>query len=133
MLLDLRFKFYFDDPVVAEETKKRIIALVAAQDSRVRKNTQEQDSQVSVPSTSCQTKLIWLDFEQKMQAIQPESTTHSRAIVEVQRYYDDKILARTDCPMKWWREHKTVYPTLYKIAATKLNAMASSVPCERIF
>ncbi|KAF9408106.1 hypothetical protein HW555_012080 [Spodoptera exigua] len=65
--------------------------------------------------------------------IQPEGTAQSRAIVEVQRYHDDKIIPRNECPLKRWREHKLVYTTLYKIAASKLNAMASSVPCERVF
>ncbi|XP_072933649.1 uncharacterized protein [Epargyreus clarus] len=106
-----------------------------AQDSRHNANLpqlQEEDP-TPAPTTSSQTKSIWQDFEEKMQGIQPEGTAQSRAIVEVQRYYDDKIIARTDCPLKWWRDHRSIYPNLYKIAATKLNAMASSVPCERVF
>lgn len=68
-----------------------------------------------------------------MKNIQPDGTNQSRAIVEVQRYLDDKIINRQECPMNWWREHRAAYPHLYKIAAQKLNAKASSVPCERVF
>ncbi|KAF9816277.1 hypothetical protein SFRURICE_003828, partial [Spodoptera frugiperda] len=136
MFLDPRFKFYFDDPHVAEETKRRMVSLVAAQHSRDAVTTNNITINIEeVEPTSCPRpiKSIWQDFERRMQGIQPEGTAQSRAIVEVQRYYDDKIINRNECPLKWWREHKSVYPTLYKIAATKLNAMASSVPCERVF
>ncbi|XP_050561099.1 zinc finger BED domain-containing protein 4 [Spodoptera frugiperda] len=136
MFLDPRFKFYFDDPHVADETKRRMVSLVAAQHSRDAVTTNNITINIEeVEPTSCPRpiKSIWQDFERRMQGIQPEGTAQSRAIVEVQRYYDDKIINRNECPLKWWREHKSGYPTLYKIAATKLNAMASSVPCERVF
>ncbi|CAH2103396.1 unnamed protein product [Euphydryas editha] len=130
MFLDPRFKFYFDDAHVADETKRRIIGLVAAQHPSSDKRVEAIQSMVHTPS---QTQSIWQDFENKMLGIQPEITPQSRAIVEVQRYYDDKVIPRTDCPMKWWRSHQAAYPTLYKIAVKKLNAMSSSVPCERVF
>lgn len=130
LFLDPRFKFYFSDPIIADDIKRRIISLLTTQQRIV---VEDDPTPTTQPSVSSETKSIWQDFDEKMSGIQPEGTAQSRAIVEVQRYHDDKIIARTDCPLKWWREHRNIYPNLYKIAATKLNAMASSVPCERVF
>lgn len=106
-----------------------MVALVTALQSRDTATPNDINVQPDEPTTSSasQTKSIWQDFERRMQGIQPEGTAQSRAIIEVQRYHDDKIIGRTECPLKWWREHKSVYLTLYKIAAIKLNAVASSV------
>ncbi|CAH0714329.1 unnamed protein product, partial [Brenthis ino] len=131
MFLDPRFKFYFNDQATALETKRRIIAFVIQEQSRQNNATIE----VSNPqaSTSTSTKLIWQDYREKMRNIQPEGTAHSRAIVEIQRYLDAPIIDRSECPLKWWKIHRESYPNLYKVAVQKLNAMASSVPCERVF
>lgn len=56
-----------------------------------------------------------------------------KAAEELQKYLDDNIIKRTECPFKYWREHKFVYPQLYKLFIKHCNIMATSVPCERIF
>lgn len=125
MFLDPRFKLYFEN--VAEETKRRIIALVTQE---------EQNNNISAPrlqESEAPKKSIWKDFNSKMANIQPEGTARSRALVEVQRYLDHPILKRESCPLEWWKENRATYPRLYNIAIRRLNAMASSVPCERVF
>lgn len=132
MILDPRFKLYFDDQGVADDTKRRLIALVTQEISATMPAIQSQSVAVAVQPQSVP-KSIWKDFESKMTNFRPEGTAHSRAIIEVQRYMDESIISRTDCPLQWWKAHKAVYPHLYKVAVQKLNAMASSVPCERVF
>ncbi|KAL0811816.1 hypothetical protein ABMA28_009244 [Loxostege sticticalis] len=131
MFLDPRFKLYFEDAGVAEQTKQRILAMVA-QEQRTEATTSTED-QIQEPSVSSTKSSIWKDFDSRMATVQPRGTAQSRAILEVQRYLDDKIIGRTECPLKWWKEHKAIYPTLYILACKTLNAMALSVPCERIF
>ncbi|KAL0902470.1 hypothetical protein ABMA27_000328 [Loxostege sticticalis] len=113
MFLDPRFKLYFEDAGVAEQTKQRILAMVA----------QQQRTEATT----------FKDFDSRMATVQPRGTAQSRTILEVQRYLDDKIIGRTECPLKWWKEHKAIYSTLYILACKTLNDMASSVPCERLF
>lgn len=88
MFLEPRFKFYFDDAHVAEETKRKIIALVPYTFIIWHK----METVLTHPSASSYqpSKSIRQDFENKMQGIQPEGVSQSRAIVEVLRYYDDK-------------------------------------------
>ncbi|XP_035430864.2 zinc finger BED domain-containing protein 4-like [Spodoptera frugiperda] len=60
MFLCPKSKFYFDDPHVAEETKRRMVSLVAAQHSRDAVTTNHINFEAVEPtSSSCQTKSIW--------------------------------------------------------------------------
>lgn len=134
MFLDRRFKLYFEDNNSAGEVKRRIIATVVQELNKT--DTNENINIIQHTSSIFANPYglaIWVDYDNKMKNIQPDGTNQSRAIVEVQRYLDDKIINRQECPMNWWREHRAAYPHLYKIAAQKLNAKASSVPCERVF
>ncbi|XP_047505129.1 E3 SUMO-protein ligase ZBED1-like [Pieris napi] len=149
MFLDPRFKLYFDDPSVAENTKQNVIQLVTAQihkEDRVSQSSQNenglmelQESTSTQPSTSTsgevQISSVWQHYTQRMKNIQPKGTASSRAIIEVQRYLEDKVVLPTEkiSPLQWWKQRKDVYPHLNALAITKLNAMATSVPCERLF
>lgn len=68
-----------------------------------------------------------------MTNIRPSGTAHSRAVVEVQRYLDDKILPKNQSPLEWWKLNKNSYPHLAVLARKMLNSLATCVPCERLF
>ncbi|KAH9645929.1 hypothetical protein HF086_011391 [Spodoptera exigua] len=90
-----KFKRYQEQ---AGNTAKRPLQEKKPNDSR--DATQNNAIQADEPTTSInETKSIWQDFERKMQGIQPEGTAQFRAIVEVQRYHDDKIIPRNECPL----------------------------------
>lgn len=91
MFLDPRFKLCFEDQATAEETKRRITALVVQEQN---KNAALINTNANIVSENNIPKSIWQDYHQKMQNIQPDGTAQSRAIVEVQRYLDEKILGR---------------------------------------
>lgn len=76
---------------------------------------------------------IWRSFDTYVSHNKPRGTSLSHAIIEVQRYLEDDIIPRKENPLQWWRTHKFKYPQLSIIAVEKLCALASSVPCERVF
>lgn len=68
-----------------------------------------------------------------MQNIRPAGTAYSRAVAEVQRYLDDKVVNINESPLQWWALNKNSYPHLAILTRLKQNALATSVPCERLF
>lgn len=153
MFLDPRFKLYFEDQNLADSTKQNIIQLVT---SLIHK---EDDQAVAAaptptvaatptptlpatPSTSASTTVavelttsVWAHYRARMLNIQPKGTATSRSILEVQRYLEEKNLLPEEkiSPLEWWKERRNIYPHLFHLAMRNLNAMATSVPCERIF
>ncbi|CAF4948117.1 unnamed protein product [Pieris macdunnoughi] len=77
--------------------------------------------------------LLWKHYNKQMHNVRPAGTANSRAIIETQKYLDDTVLSPDTNPLEWWRINQQIYPNLAKLAKIKLNAMASSVPCERLF
>ncbi|CAG4984004.1 unnamed protein product [Parnassius apollo] len=142
MFLDPRFKLYFEDQYVADTTKQRIIEMITTIINKEDRNypqieneEQQLSDQAANPPPQLQINLVWQHYAEKMKNIQPKGTATSRAILEVQRYLDDKVVLPSEniSPLEWWKRRKDVYPHLYALALKKLNAMATSVPCERLF
>ncbi|CAK1592271.1 unnamed protein product [Parnassius mnemosyne] len=142
MFLDPRFKLYFEDQYVADTTKQRIIEMITTiinkedrNNPQIQNEEQQLSDQAANPPPQLQINLVWQQYAEKMKNIQPKGTATSRAILEVQRYLDDKVVLPSEyiSPLEWWKKRKDVYPHLYALALKKLNAMATSVPCERLF
>lgn len=76
---------------------------------------------------------IWADFDKIASQYQPRGTATSKAITEVQRFLDCEKISRKDDPLKWWKENKHIFPHLALVAQERLSAIATSVPCERLF
>ncbi|CAK1603037.1 unnamed protein product [Parnassius mnemosyne] len=142
MFLDPRFKLYFEDQYVADTTKQRIIEMITTiinkedrNNPQIQNEEQQLSDQAANPPPQLQINLVWQHYAEKMKNIQPKGTATSRAILEVQRYLDDKVVLPCEniSSLEWWKKRKDVYPHLYALALKKLNAMATSVPCERLF
>ncbi|KAL4105171.1 hypothetical protein QTP88_020443 [Uroleucon formosanum] len=76
---------------------------------------------------------IWSEIDLNVARFTPLGTAKSRAIVEVQRYLDDAVIARNQDPLKWWKGQSYNYPNLSILAKNYLCHLSTSVPCERIF
>ncbi|XP_022825647.1 zinc finger BED domain-containing protein 4-like [Spodoptera litura] len=133
--LDPRYKLYFQNATVAENTKHHVVGLVTSMIQQTETN-QPTTTGSEAPQDVQEKKsnsLIWQHYIKTMKNVRPTGTANSRAIIEVQKYIDDSVLSPDMDPLTWWRANQSIYPNLAKLAKLKLNAMATSVPCERLF
>ena len=52
---------------------------------------------------------------------------------ELDAFLTMPLLAKEECPFKWWSAQKSTFPNIYKVAKKFLSAPCSSVYSERIF
>lgn len=72
--------------------------------------------------------------------LRPEGEAHLRqgegasgSQWEVETYLRTDVIARSECPLQWWREHGNHYPLLKQVARKFLCSPSTSVPSERLF
>ena len=58
---------------------------------------------------------------------------HEQACAEVAKYRAEPQIELDHKPFEWWKEHKSIYPTLCKLAHNTLCIVATSVPSECLF
>ncbi|KAF0745806.1 zinc finger BED domain-containing protein 1-like, partial [Aphis craccivora] len=81
----------------------------------IRKKEQTSDQldiniqQTSLPISDLS---IWSEIDNNVSKFTPLGTAKSRAIVEIQRYMDDVVIARNQDPFKWWKDQRYNYPNL---------------------
>lgn len=76
---------------------------------------------------------IWDDYDLEMTRTHNPADETDAGTRELDRYINEKILARKQDPLAWWKERKLVYPRLYAYMLKRLCIVATSVPCERVF
>jgi hypothetical protein len=131
--LDARFKnLAFSDVTAAENTKK-IVTEAVSEIYNYEANQQPTEIPDEIEDNTPTELSIWSSFETFVSAHKPRGTSMSRAIIEVQRYLEDDLIPRNSDPLQWWRNNKFKYPKLSLVAQERLCALASSVPCERLF
>lgn len=144
--MDPRFKnIVFDDYVAADTIKKKIIKLVTEiifkNDSSTRKsqtetsadNGKNKNHNINFNCDNEDKFSLWKSYDIRVASHKPQGTASSRAIIEVQRYMETEILDRHADPLEWWSKHHYNYPYLKQIIQEKCCALATSVPCERLF
>nr|CAI5851699.1 unnamed protein product [Callosobruchus analis] len=57
----------------------------------------------------------------------------SKAILEVQRYYEEPLLNQKENPLSWWKNNNYNFPNLFKVFIKHSATVSTSVPCERLF
>ena len=85
------------------------------------------------PQADINSQSVWLEFDMKVKSIKIPKLAMTKANEEIELYKKEGIIARTDCPLKWWRERKALYPILYSLFIRACNIVVTSVPCERAF
>ncbi|CAH1107057.1 unnamed protein product [Psylliodes chrysocephalus] len=110
------------------------INISSTESSAASTSAQKEVAPVISTSTSAvnKTDSLWNDFDMEIASLVPENTT-AAGIVELQKYINEPIIKRSEDPLLWWHTRRCVYPILYKYMLKRLNLVATSVPCERIF
>ncbi|KAJ8729014.1 hypothetical protein PYW07_006710 [Mythimna separata] len=134
-LLDPRFKLnVFRNQNYALDVKKMVTELVAG---NIKKRKPDQQSADDIEPTEPPPKKarfdIWSEYDSIINTARPEGTPTSQAVIEVQRYLELPILGRKENPLEWWRTFEHSFPNLAVLARRRLNFLATSVPCERLF
>lgn len=131
--LDPRFKnIGFQDSKAADKIKEEIINMVSELISK--NDPDKRQPQVNLNSDDADDEFsIWSSHDVKAASHKPQGTASSRAVIEVQRYMEAELLGRKEDPLDWWRNHHYNYPYLKNIVQEKCCALATSVPCERLF
>jgi hypothetical protein len=52
---------------------------------------------------------------------------------ELKKFRDSEGIDMKDCPLAWWRKHKSSFPHLARVARKWLAVPASSAGSERLF
>lgn len=132
--LDPRFKLFPLSENIANQTK---IKIINATTQIAKDKTDKAQDQIVTITNNTQIEsdefCIWNSFDTTASKITPQGSNTSKGIIEVNRYMDEDLLLRTGDPLKWWKEYGYNYPNLSILAREKCCAMATSVPCERVF
>lgn len=132
-MLDPRYKLQvYKNQVYASDVKKTVIDLIT---TNIRKKSPVQHNEnmaTSEPAPKIKKIDIWEEYNQILNK-RPLGTPTSQAILEVQRYLEMPVLGRNEDPLEWWNASKHSFPNLAVLARQKLNFVATSVPCERLF
>lgn len=142
--LDPRFKNVgFSGGTVAEWAKKLVTNVVSSKISEISTENKSAASNVQNSNNSPQNETntllqrasVWQFFDIKAASTstKSESSSTSKAIIEVQRYLEEELVERDKDPLEWWKKYSYNYPYLSKVVREKFGVVATSVPCERVF
>lgn len=99
------FKFAHNYDVAQQRLRGKLAAI---RNEAILTDNQVVTVHPSQPSTSQDTS-IWHDFDIEIAQIIPENPT-AASIRELDRYIQEDYIPRTQDPLAWWNERKTVYP-----------------------
>ncbi len=75
----------------------------------------------------------WLLHQQHLQLFEDRENPSSAEKKEVDAFLMLPLLAKDECPYKWWTANKMAYPNIHKVAKKFLSAPCSSVYSKCIF
>ena len=131
--LDPRFKTtVFQNSTAAENAKLSVIGSLN-QITTVASSADTQAIEVEPVHDSEDEFSVWGSYRKNAAAFRSKGTSSSRAVIEVQRYLQDDLIGEKEDPFRWWDNHKHDYPLLSQLVRENCCALATSVPCERVF
>lgn len=137
-LLDPTFKnVVFSDNGNVESMRSKLIGEMQkehASDAPVSKNLSVSVSTFSVlqASPTPSTSRLWQDFDMQVWALEGNRTVNTDAYIQMRQHMEDKVMARKEDPLGWWKKNQQSLPMLSKLAKKDLT-VASSVSSQRLF
>ncbi|XP_034836848.2 zinc finger BED domain-containing protein 4-like isoform X2 [Maniola hyperantus] len=130
-LLDPRYKDVgFSDTLSLDRTKTYALSLMK---SSIDDDTAAVGEEGTLESSIVDSLSIWDVMDSKLTSTNAPKTAEAKAREELGLFLKEEVINRKLCPLTWWRNHKGVYPVLYKIFKIKCNIVVTSIPCERAF
>ena len=132
--LDPRFKMLaFENQQEAENTKKNVIALIEENINKTCSIIVEETEIVEEEQAYDDELSLWNAFDESVKQTTLPGKSASKALVEVERYMEEEFANRRENALEWWKKHEYNYPNLIQIVKERFCALASSIPCERVF
>ncbi|CAG9840716.1 unnamed protein product [Diabrotica balteata] len=136
--LDPRFKtFAFVNNDAIEAIRKLVTNIVTemiTKDAKRNENTETETSNQDRNENKSTTLSVLNCLHEKVSKNKPKTTpSSSRAIMEIPRYLEDDVLQTNANPLTFWKSNQYNFPYLNKLVKQKCCALATSVPCERLF
>lgn len=116
----------------------QLTSTVCDVDRQQRQHDQDDEPLTETPTANAdvdEDDNLWVGafFNNILETAQPLGTVTASAVIEVQRYLEERVLDKNENPLKWWESHhQYAYPDLSKILKKNFHMVATSVPCGRI-
>ena len=123
--LDPRFKQFALDELTLNATIKYITDLICG--------TIREDQSDNIPKRNVVPFSLWSTIEDKISQSKQPRSIYTKVTDEIDMYMKQEVIDRENCPLEWWRRHKTIYPSLFLLFIKKFNIIVTSMPCERAF
>lgn len=107
--------------------------MVNKEQAEKNKDNQPPPSVSTCENTNGQTLSVWACLDDTLAKQRPKIPSNCRAIMEIQRYLESDVLERHKNPLIWWKENSYNYPYLSQLVIKRCCALATSLPCERLF
>ncbi|CAG4960626.1 unnamed protein product [Parnassius apollo] len=126
--LDPRFKL---QPLTSSKqaTLRENMIKLAAQEI----NREGPCENIEVSKSSFDPTSIFYDWDAREAVPQLIVSPTARAIIEIDKYLNEKVISRYNLPFSWWKHNQDIFPHLDKLVRNKCNVLCTSVSCERLF
>ena len=132
--LDPRFKMLaFENKQEAENTKRNVISIIEEHINKTPAVLLEETEALEEEQTFDDELSLWNAFDESVKQTTLPGKSASRALIEVERYIDEEFANRRENALEWWKKHEYNYPNLVPLVKERFCALASAVPCERVF
>ncbi|CAH2109202.1 unnamed protein product [Euphydryas editha] len=127
--LDPRFKLQPFTSAKQATLRDSIIKLVAQE---INREGSCENIAVSTKSSLDPTSIFY-DWDAREAVPQSVESPTAQAIIEIDKYLNEKLFSRNNLPLSWWKQNQAIFPHLAKLVRKKCNVLCTSVSCKRLF
>ena len=128
-LVDPRFK---KNGFKTDSSAESAAALLKTEGLALTRSQRQETTEIPVPASTTDTSSLWAQLDtpqEQVGALHHLAGVHS----EFRAWIADPRVPKAIDPLAWWKQNKSRYPTIAKLAEKYLVVQGTSVPSERLF